>query len=268
MPHPEPDELALAALPAEPLPPDVAGHLEDCARCRAEVDVLRRTVDLGRTGEAMSAAPPPRVWEGIVAELGPELGPGPGLEPTAHPDRPEPQGTPGVDDTAAAVPVRPALPRRPVWRRVAVPAAAAAAGLLLGLGLGSLVRPAPAPAPQPPPAPITSAPLAALSPTAAGTGGEVRMVAAADGRTLVIEVTDPGGEPEGGYFEAWLLGDGSTRLYSLGALTPQDGGDRFTGTFRLPDDLPLDRFDTVDVSAEHYDGDPTHSGESLLRGTL
>jgi Anti-sigma-K factor rskA, C-terminal len=148
---------------------------------------------------------------------------------------------------------------------VAVPAAAVA-GLLLGLGLGSVGGRAPSP--QPPPAPIASAPLAALSPTAAGTGGEVRLVAAADSRTLVIEVTDPGGEPEGGYFEAWLMGDGSTRLYSLGALTPQDGGDRFTGTFGLPDDLPLDQFDTVDVSAEHYDGDPTHSGESLLRGTL
>jgi hypothetical protein len=44
LPHPDPERLALAALPAEPHDPALAAHLRSCARCRAEVDDLRRTV--------------------------------------------------------------------------------------------------------------------------------------------------------------------------------------------------------------------------------
>ncbi len=40
------------------------------------------------------------------------------------------------------------------------------------------------------------------------------------------------------------------------------------GTFEVPDDVDLDRFDVVDVSVEPDDGDPTHSGASILRGDL
>lgn len=36
----------------------------------------------------------------------------------------------------------------------------------------------------------------------------------------------------------------------------------------LPTNVDLDTYRLVDVSAEEYDDDPTHSGDSLLRGTL
>jgi hypothetical protein len=52
---------------------------------------------------------------------------------------------------------------------------------------------------------------------------------------------------------------------ALGALPPQTDG-ALRGSFELPADLPLDRYDTVDVSVEPLNRDPSHSGVSLLRG--
>nr|WP_232624706.1 hypothetical protein [Micromonospora sagamiensis] len=36
----------------------------------------------------------------------------------------------------------------------------------------------------------------------------------------------------------------------------------------LPPDVDLDRYSVVDVSAERYDNNTAHSGDSLLRGSL
>jgi hypothetical protein len=40
------------------------------------------------------------------------------------------------------------------------------------------------------------------------------------------------------------------------------------GRFDLPDGLDLTQFPVVDVSEEHFDGDPAHSGDSVVRGPL
>ena len=48
--HPDPEDLALAALPAEPSDPAVEAHLAECATCRAHVDELTRTVALAQEG--------------------------------------------------------------------------------------------------------------------------------------------------------------------------------------------------------------------------
>ena len=42
----------------------------------------------------------------------------------------------------------------------------------------------------------------------------------------------------------------------------------YTGSFTVPSNLPMTQLDLVDVSAERYDGNPGHSGVSILRGTL
>ncbi len=44
--------------------------------------------------------------------------------------------------------------------------------------------------------------------------------------------------------------------------------DGASGTFTVPDGLDLSRYDLVDVSAEPYDGNPAHSGDSIIRGKL
>ncbi len=58
-----------------------------------------------------------------------------------------------------------------------------------------------------------------------------------------------------------MIDEGVTRLVSLGPLRPD-------GTYDLPDTIDPRDFPVVDVSVEPVDGDPTHSGDSRLRGTL
>jgi hypothetical protein len=40
------------------------------------------------------------------------------------------------------------------------------------------------------------------------------------------------------------------------------------GTFTVPPGVSIEEYPVVDISLEPYDGDPGHSHESLLRGTL
>jgi hypothetical protein len=70
VPHPAPDQLALAALPAEPVEPEIAAHVAMCPTCHAELASLRHTVDLARaTHPATDTGPPSRVWHAINGEL-------------------------------------------------------------------------------------------------------------------------------------------------------------------------------------------------------
>jgi hypothetical protein len=36
----------------------------------------------------------------------------------------------------------------------------------------------------------------------------------------------------------------------------------------IPESVDLARYSVVDISAEPVDGDPTHSGDSIVRGAL
>jgi hypothetical protein len=56
-----------------------------------------------------------------------------------------------------------------------------------------------------------------------------------------------------------------TRPHALGALTPQTDG-ALRGSFELPADLPLDRYDTVDVSVEPLNGTRRIPVSPPLRG--
>ena len=234
MPHPSPDQLALAALPAEPVEPDVAAHLHTCRTCRATVAALRHTVDIARDGTtdpATDPEPPPRVWHAITAELDDELDAAPPPLPSAR------------------------------WRRLLVPVTATAASLAAGLILGLAAS-------SPPPGTLAQIPLTPLPTSDPATSGTADIVASEGVRRIVIQVTEPARGTPGEYLEAWLIDTDGTQLYSLGALTPEPDDTRYHGTFRLPPDPQLTAFDTVDVSAERFDGNPTHSGASLLRGRM
>ncbi|MET0434923.1 MAG: anti-sigma factor, partial [Cellulomonas sp.] len=90
--------------------------------------------------------------------------------------------------------------------------------------------------------------------------GDALLEEGADGtRTLVVRVSPT---EEDGFRAVWLLDRDATRLVSLGAL---DGDE---GRFAVPAGLDLDEFPVVDVSAEPFDGDPAHSGDSIVRGAL
>jgi hypothetical protein len=239
--HPDPDRLVLAALPAEDPDPEVDAHLAGCALCRSYVDSLRRTVELARDGGDTAddgQGPPERVWRAITAELG-------------DPDRLDL----GPPDPA---PVDTGLLHRARRRTVALVAAVVVALALAGLGgyLAGRVTDGPGDG-------SVVARLAPIGPADPNGSGQVVMLP--DGRmtiTLSGVTTPPGGD----YLEAWLLDPATARLIALGGLTRD--GDGYRGTFTVPSDLPLSGYPTVDVSVESWDGDPGHSGRSVLRGEI
>jgi hypothetical protein len=228
--HPDPDQLTLAALPAEPHDPAVEAHLAECRLCRSHVASLRRTVDLAVAGagdDSEYGDPPDRVWAAITGEL----------------------------DIAPGSPPAPA----PWWRRAAVPVAAALVALAAGLGLGYLAGDT-SPAPRP---------LAVLGPVDDGNPGGTGTAGLTDEGALpvlLVRVEGTDLPPDADYLEAWLMDPTGTRLVSLGALAWD--GSAYRGEFSVPPDLPTEDFGVLDVSAERWDGDERHSRQSLLRGTL
>lgn len=244
--HPDPDRLALAALPAEHREPAIEEHLASCPLCRGYVTSLRRTVDLALAGgvDVLDDAerPPDRVWRAITDELDivPDQPPAPAA---SHP-------VPG--------PVEIHRHRRARWRRLAVPVAAAVLGVAAGLGIGAVLT-------APPEATVVArlGPVGSLAPAGSGT---VELVGRTGERAMVVRlagVTDSAG---GQYLEVWLMDRAGRRLVSLGVLARD--GDGYRGQFTVPADLPMDDFGVIDVSAERWDGDPGHSTVSLLRGDL
>jgi anti-sigma-K factor RskA len=82
-----------------------------------------------------------------------------------------------------------------------------------------------------------------------------------EGGELVLRVETAGLDAEDGFFEVWVIDPTVSRLVSLGPLRPD-------GTYDLPPGLDPREFPVVDVSVEPLDGDPSHSGDSALRGQL
>ncbi len=307
MRHPDPDLLALAALPAEPRSAEVTEHLADCPECREEVQAMRHTVELARIGRTDGVAPPPRVWQSILDELNeqPEAGGSPApIEPPPSPgpvsppqQRVPPAEVPPTQPRPSRVPPPAATPtpptpsgegrtqqppepgpsnrvtpidsaRRSRRRSFAGPIAAAVAGIVAGIGIGAGVRSPDAP---PPPAAQASTPLATLQPIGSAdplAAGTVAAVPADGSQELTIQIRGVSDTLGGDYLEAWLIDPAGTRLVSLGALTRTGDGGSYQGEFTLPANLPMAQFTTVDISAERWDGDPAHSRISLLRGTM
>jgi anti-sigma-K factor RskA len=83
----------------------------------------------------------------------------------------------------------------------------------------------------------------------------------ADGPTLVIDVPDLP-EPDG-YYEVWMLTPEADSMVSIGVL-----GDGDVQEFSLPGGMDMESFPVVDISLEQFDGDVTHSTDSVVRGVL
>jgi hypothetical protein len=250
--HVDPEVLALWALGE----PDVAtpvdrAHLDTCAVCRSERDALAATVETARAAEPL-VAPPPVVWERVRAQVATEIAaPGPVPAPGASDDAAR---SDGVVDLAA---------RRRQRRPLAWASAAAGVALLAGVAGGVVWERGreTAPAPAPPALAVATAALEAL-PDWPGSTGSATVEQDGDGaREVVVRVSDA--EPtDDGYREVWLLAADLSGMVSLGVLEGDEG------TFPVPDGLDLATYSVVDVSSEPFDGDPVHSGDSIVRGAL
>jgi anti-sigma-K factor RskA len=243
--HVDSETLALLAL-GEPVPDDVSAHVAGCDRCGREVESLRPVVAIGRAlqpEDLVTTAPPAHVWERIAAETGAGSAPS---APKATLVRPRTQVGRGE---AARERRAPSTGNR----RLAWVLAAAVIGAVVGaagtLGWQSLHSGGPRV--------VASATLRPL-PAKQGTGtAEVEDVK--DQRELAVRVTAP--PTRRAYLEVWLMSD-PKHLISLGTLQSSSG--RFT----LPAGLDLSKYKIVDVSVEPYDGNPAHSTDSLVRGSL
>lgn len=256
--HPEAEDLA--ALAADGDEPDraTAEHLRSCEHCRTEYEayVAASARALGSATDLDLVSPPGSVWAGIHDELG--LGTRSAVDPLAE-SAPAPAST---EPASTAAPVRTADAAEGARRGIrrwwpAVVAAAAVVGLVAGIAIGANLRG--------PTGPTDSEKVIAEARLEPFPGWE------ADGRAYLEQ--DPDGrysmliELEGdidvdGLTEVWLLREDPIGLVSLGLL------DGRSARFALPDDLDLSEFSVVDLSAEPSDGDPAHSGDSIVRGEL
>jgi hypothetical protein len=239
--HCTPEQLALAAL-REPLPADDAAHLEACDRCRAEVASLQRGVDALAVPEFAASvgpvAPPPQVWAAIAAATGVST----------------------TSATGAAAPVAAAVPPptrddnlrvlRPRRTRLLL-AAAAVAVVAAGAGAIALNR-------------DDTVTLAStrLEPIASGDASGTATVVEEDDGTRMLRIDLDAPATEGDYYEAWLADESAVGMVSMGSVRPG------TTTLPVPDGLDLAEWPTVEISVEPLDGQPGHSGVSLVRGAL
>ena len=234
MRHVDPDLLALLALGENAGDATDRDHLASCAQCRSELENLAHAADVGRStlGAGDLLKPDARVWSAIRAEV----------------DELE------DDDDAEDERLAPVTPlRRPGW--IAPVAAAAAAVVVVG-GIGAVWLSL-----QPTPATVLASAQLDAFPDWVGATGSATVSESADGSRVVdVSVNLPAGEE--GFREVWLISSDTSQLVSLGIV---DGA---SGTFTIPAGLDLSRYDLVDISEEPFDGDPTHSGDSIVRGQL
>lgn len=236
-PHLTDQQLAEVAVEGSTSDTRVMEHLSGCASCRAGVADLRRLT--GLLSEPVEIlAPPASLWSRVEDSI---------RESTAE------QGSaPRVSGGHVA------RRRRATW-------GAALAGLAIGAVLGGAAVTAtsnPGDTPdQDPTSSLVAVGTADLEPVGRTTmHGEAVMERDQDGNLeLHVDVSELADD---GYLEVWLRDENATRLVSLGAVTST------STAVDVPDGLDLDEFPVVDVSHEHFDGDPTHGGETLLAGTM
>lgn len=262
MSHPDDDLLAGHAM-GDDLPAEVALHLSGCPDCAATLDRLR-SVSATLGGPSLLVQPPASVWASIEAQI---TRPGDLLEPPGRvwqgieaelnsPDRRD-------DDAAATTPALAAVGgtqaghRRRVRRLATWPTRIAAGfiGLIVGAG-GVFAWQTIWPRTEQ----VAFTQLNPL-PDKVGSGTAALDRTSRGGDVLTVDVSKLH-STSSGFLEVWLLAPDAKKMVSLGNLL----GDRTT--FTLPAGLDVADYPLVDISVEPYDGNPLHSGDSIVRGQL
>jgi len=99
--------------------------------------------------------------------------------------------------------------------------------------------------------------------------GSVELRTTASRNQLEISLPSNLPQDEGSFFELWMIDPALEGMVSLGPIAVAgEAGDIQSIVVAVPESVDFERFPIVDVSVEAPDGDPTHSGQSILRGTL
>lgn len=262
MSHLDDEKIALIAMGEPAGSAADMQHLVECESCAAEVADMSRVALVARSSvvEGDLEAPPADVWSRIHGELRltDAIAADPAsMEPEPEPGVPESQAI-SEPDAADAEPLRHRTRTRSRRRSSAsVWILAASMALVVAIGAGVWI----ARSLTPSSAVIASAELAAF-PDHPDAVGQAEVDDDGDGRRT-LTVTLEGDElADGDYREVWLIREDGQALISLGVL------DDASGTFRVPDGVDLDEYRLVDISFEPVDGDPAHSGDSIVRGEL
>lgn len=232
--HYDDETIALLALGEQVAGADI-GHLRTCGACQSRIDQLQAVVDSARaiTDEDRPMTPPDALWQRITDEIESDGGIG------------------GYGASVGSGNDRSSAGGRSWMGRFAL---AAAVGVLVG-SLGTIV----AMDRETPPPTIAQAELAPLPGKDARGVAQIRQTS--QGPKLVVDV--PGLPATDGYYEVWMLAPDAESMVSIGVL-----GNGEVNEFPLPDGMDMARFPVVDISVEQFDGDVTHSADSVVRGQL
>ena len=285
--HTNPEVLALVALgEREAASSEDLDHIAHCPSCEREVSELGHLSQISRTisDHFTLETPSPAVWSrirdqlGFGAEFSSDLVPPPVVDigsadrdvtsPTSPETRPlvavpspadQPSNRPGqTPERSGSERSRPErLDRRTPGRR-RVLSLALAAGLALLAGIGGTLAWQQLTATTD--TVISSAPLQALPAWSGAAGVATLEEDAAGNKILVITMETP--RPVDGIQQVWLADSTATEMTPIGPLSQP--GQRFP----LPEDLDVSRFPLIDISVQQPGGDPAHSGNSIVRGTL
>ncbi|MFD3400118.1 anti-sigma factor domain-containing protein [Kribbella sp. NPDC058693] len=247
--HLDDELLAQWALDGDEPDPADADHLQHCAQCRDSLNELR-AVAAARGQLPRLELPPDDVWLRVSAEVDLES------RPTAtapQPAVPADQASSNhrADGPGAITRLR-QKPAKRRWRGFAV---AASVGVAAGV-IGTLLVTSDDNTPPPAEAVIQLQPLAGKS-----GDGSADLIRDNAGNQLKVAASGLANTP--GFYEVWLINLDGKRMVSLGVLNPQTGG-----TFQIPPDVTAQGYRIVDVSLEPDDGNPEHSHNSIIRGTL
>jgi anti-sigma-K factor RskA len=142
------------------------------------------------------------------------------------------------------------------------PAIAMGAALLLfvgGVGVGLLSAGDTAEVRDPSIQQATLTPVRSLDAGATGSA-DIKQ----DGQAIRLKLSGLAPNSDKDFYEAWLLND-KEGLVAIGTFRVGDDG---SATLDLPVPVGTDSYPVVDISLQPADGKPTHSGVSVLRGTL
>ncbi|MEO6988660.1 MAG: anti-sigma factor [Aquihabitans sp.] len=211
-------------------------HDDDTIDALAELRALAADVEMEPTTWAQ---PPAGLWERIAAEAG---------VPAVGTDTEFEADVGHVDDT----PIAPVVPLRRSRRRTPWILGAVAAVVALLVGVAVFAN-----------RPVKTDVVASVALDPLGTAppgsGNAKLIDDAGQYRLKVDTADL--DPGEGFLEVWVIDAEVTKLVSLGPVRPD-------GTYDLPPGLDPEQFPVVDVSVEPLDGNPGHSGDSVLRGTL